>query len=1835
LLLPPRLCKTAARPLGGNKMRHFDFLIFSILGLSILTAMTPLHAQDGALIPERRLVLSQDVDLPGGDIASIFDTTLNACESACLANTTCTAFTFNAKANACFIKANPGEPAAFSPAWSGTILTAKSAAQDLAQLRFGDLNFLSPYDFDSAVTQANDMGNAYVTNTWTAEEHMASAVSAESNGNYDVAFRFAGAAINLLDSAYDWAEFARLVLLASERDTANQSNFRNLAFSGAINAYLRAEDLGLRHNILITLGDAAEKIGRGRDKVQALRLAQALQPRDDTALALDDAMGKYGFRIQANEVESDSARPRICVTFTERLVASGVDYSTFVQLPEPGLTVSNDGYRQLCVEGVEHGQRYALTFREGLPAADGQTLAKSITVSGYLRDRSPSVRLAARGYVLPALGGATLPIETVNTDKLELTLYRVTDRNLLRSLQNGYFGSSLQDYETYDFSSEIGTQIWSGTAEVKNDINRDVTTRLPMDEALKGQASGIYVLRASVPGADPYNNPAAWQWFAVSDLGMTTLSGVDGLHVFVRSLGTAAAKAGVEVELLSTANEVLGTATTDARGYVMFVAGLTRGTGSAAPAMVVARDGEADLGFLSLTDPEFDLSDRGVEGRQAAPPVDVFLTTDRGAYRAGETIFATALARDADARAIEGLPLTAILSRPDGVEYSRQLIDDQGAGGHVFAMPVGGSAPRGPWTLTILADAKGDTLARQTILVEDFLPERIDFTLSLDQGDIALTDAPTLTIDARYLFGAPGADMAVEGEVRLSQDSSVKGWEGYAFGRYDGGFSSVTDSLETTRTDATGQAVIDLALPFVEDPGVPLQMQATLRVSEGSGRPVERQISKPISPAAPMIGIKPLFESVAAEGKDARFDLIAVGTDLKPISMQVKWVLTRIQTDYQWYSRDGNWNWQPLITRSPVAQGDAMLGDAPLEISSPVQWGRYELLVERMGGAPAASSVTFYAGWYAPADTESTPDTLELSLDKPAYAPGETAMLRLVPRAAGTALISVLSNHLVSMLAVEVAEGENLIELPVTDAWGAGVYVTASVLRPMDLAAGRNPTRTLGLAYAQIAPGDRALTATIQAPAEADPRGALDVVVKVDGVVPGQKAWVTLAAVDVGILNLTAFAAPDPSAYYFGQRKLGMGIRDIYGRLIDGMAGDMGFVRSGGDAAKQARLQTPPPTEELVAYFSGPIEVGADGMARVMFTLPSFNGTVKLMAVAWSAKGVGQASQDVLVRDPVVVTASLPRFLAPGDETRILLEIVHATGPSGRVSLDVTADASLTLGSVPSGVDLADLGKSVVEIPLTAAAEGIHKITVRLTTSDGKLLTKELTLPVMVNDPPVVRVSRFDLAKGQQFTFDASVFADLMPGSAHATLAVGTIARLNAPGVLQVLDAYPYGCTEQMTSKALPLLYFEDMARLMGLPGASDMGKRIEQAVAEILTNQDSSGAFGLWSPGSGDMWLDAYVTDFLSRARARGFAVPDQAFRQALDNLRNQVNYQPDFDEGGEALAYALMVLAREGAAAVGDLRYYADVKADAFSTPTGMAQLGAALASYGDQPRADAMFTRAARAVSNLPLADADQWFRYDYGTNRRDAAAVLALASEAGSRAVDAELLTTRITTNGPLSTQEATWTLLAANALVDGVAAKDITLNGVAADGPMVKVLDRDSRDPVLVRNNGVDTTLTVTTYGVPLAWEPAGGNGYAITRTYYTLEGVPASLDNLKTGNRLAVVLEVTPFGRGQARLMVSDPLPAGFEIDNPNLITGGSRDALDWLNLDTYATHTEFRQDRFLAAVDRFNNETFRLAYIVRAVSPGTFHHPAAFVEDMYRPDLAARSETGSVTIGH
>ena len=410
-----------------------------------------------------------------------------------------------------------------------------------------------------------------------------------------------------------------------------------------------------------------------------------------------------------------------------------------------------------------------------------------------------------------------------------------------------------------------------------------------------------------------------------------------------------------------------------------------------------------------------------------------------------------------------------------------------------------------------------------------------------------------------------------------------------------------------------------------------------------------------------------------------------------------------------------------------------------------------------------------------------------------------------------------------------------------------------------------------------------------------------------------------------------------------------------------------------------------------------------DGTAEIVFDIPDFAGTARVMAVAWSKDKVGRAVGDVIIRDPVVLTATLPRFLLNGDRGNMHLDLDNVEGAAGDYRIEVRSEGVNVVGNAaPQVLKLNAKQRSAVTVPLTASAAGAANVTVRISGPGGFAIERSYALAVKPATQILARRTVKPLAKGESLTLSSDMFADLVPGTGSVALSVGLSTALDAAALLAALDRYPFGCSEQITSRALPLLYVNDLARAAHLAFDTAVDQRIRESIDRLLARQGSNGSFGLWSAGGDDVWLDAYVTDFLTRARERGFAVPDVAFKLALDRLRNFVgNAREPAKDGGRNLAYALYVLARNGAAPVGDLRYFADTKLDDFATPIAKAQIAAALAMLGDKVRAERVYAAALASIAPQPVLD---YGRTDYGSVLRDAAALVTLASEGGAPAPD---------------------------------------------------------------------------------------------------------------------------------------------------------------------------------------------------------------------------------------
>ena len=1809
------------------------FLGFSALLLSVI-ASPPLPAQAEEA---RSVVTTENSDYFGFDLRTVQDVTLDQCKSDCIDDLSCRAFTYNPKVKWCFLKSDFNQLNHFQGAIAGKILKADTAADIGAAPA---MPFITEYMLTDARAFRDNLALA-ADQAGQGAESLASLGRIETaSSRFDQALAAYRGALSLApDDYFLWIETAE-----SMGRAYNHSYLAGQGALAAINAYQLSRTTETRARALAVLGDTLDKSSNYRAGINAYKAS--LDLKDDVAVrsAYLGLRARQGFRIVNHTIDSDSATPRACVEFSEPLVKSGADYASFVTLDGAAPKAIEAKDRQICVEGLTHGQRYKITFRAGLPSSVDEPLAAASDLDIYVQDRAAMVRFTGDGFVLPGSVRRGIPIVSVNTDSADLKLYRVGDRAIAGLLNESRFLTQLDGYSASRIESENGELVWEGKIEISPELNKDVVTSFPVDEALPERKPGVYVLTAAASnGRSNEWDTKATQWFVVSDVGLTTYAGTDGLNVFARSLDTAGPLDGVELQLIAKNNEVLGTATTDADGRATFTAGLMRGTAANTPAVILAKKGEGDFVFLDMTRAGFDLSDRGVTGRPAPGAIDVLAWTERGIYRAGETVHASALARDIEANAVEKLPLTFVFNRPDGVEDRRMVSDGAALGGHTIDLPLMENSMRGTWTMQVYTDPKGTAIAEKTFLVDDFVPDRIEFDMTSEAKEVEAGVAAPVSVEGRYLYGAPGAGLEIEGDVALKPTHQDPAYPDYVFGLAD------EEAIEESRIplegldvlDEDGKATFDINVADLPATTQRLEALVTLRMMEAGGRAVERSLTLPVKSEGAMIGVKPEFKGDLSENTVANFNVITVGADGKKQAMQgLPWKLLAVERNYQWYRDGSSWRYEPVLSTSQVANGTLDVTADGGKISVPVTWGRYRLEVESPEPEGPATSVEFDAGWYVAASSTETPDALEISLDKESYAVGDTAKLKVSPRHAGQVLVTIGAESLIATQTAAIGAEGGEIDIPVTQEWGPGSYVTATLFRPGSDQESRMPMRAIGITWLKVDPADRKLNLSLDLPEKTLPRQPLDISLKVAGAGVGEEAYITVAAVDVGILNLTRYEAPDPATWYFGQRRLGMEIRDLYGRLIDGSLGTTGRLRTGGDGGEGA-LQGDPPKEKLVAFFAGPVKLDADGNAKVSFDIPQFNGTARVMAVAWTKTGVGSASKDVVIRDPVVVTASLPKFLAPGDRSDLRLDIANTDAPAGDYTLEITHNASVMVEQTGASqtVKLEAGGKTALTLPLIGGEIGDGLITLKLSNGNGLSLEQALNIPVRPAAMPITTRRPLEIAANGSLTIDDQLLADSQIAGASVSLSVSRAAAFDIPALLMALDRYPYGCTEQTSSRALPLLYLSELSKQSGLPEDTETQKRVQDAIYRVLANQSSSGSFGLWSPGYGDLWLDAFVTDFLTRAREQKFDVPEQAMLQGLSNLQNSISYDVNVSTQGNEIAYALYVLARNRKAAISDLRYYADTKLSEFSSPLARAHLAAALGLYGDAQRATSIFENALGLSRDSVMTASLS--RTDYGSSLRDGAAILALAAEArpvpGIIPELSKLVAKQWENKRWTSTQEQTWMLLAARSVKDADKDLKLEINGAARDGGYAAQMTGKSllENPLTIANRTSEPVSAVlTTVAAPIDPLPAGGDGFAIERTYYTLDGEEANVTEAQQNERYVVVLKVTEHNNWASRIIITDLLPAGFEIDNPSLVDSAKLANFDWLG-ETEAAHTEFRYDRFVAAFNRSegDNRDVTLAYVVRAVTPGTYDLPAAQVEDMYRPQYSARTATGRMQV--
>ncbi|MGX9742897.1 alpha-2-macroglobulin family protein [Pseudocitrobacter corydidari] len=1522
--------------------------------------------------------------------------------------------------------------------------------------------------------------------------------------------------------------------------------------------------------------------------------------------------------------------------------------------------------KELRLRHLEPKRELIVTIDPELVAVNKETLGKGVEKTISTRDIAPTVGFASRGSLLPGKVVEGLPVMALNVNNVDVNFYRVKPESLASFVSSWEYRNSLSNWES-DELLKMADLVYTGRFDLNPERNTREKLLLPLKDIKPLQQSGVYIAVMNQAGHYNYSNAATL--FTLSDIGLSAHRYHNRLDVFTQSLENGAAQSAVDVQLLNEKGQTLAQANSDAQGHA------TLQTDKEAALVLARKDGQTTL--LDLKLPALDLAEFAIAGAPGYSK-QFFMFGPRDLYRPGETVILNGLLRDGDGKPLAEQPVKIDVVKPDG-QVVRSVVSKPVNGLYQLNYPLDSGAATGMWH--IRANTGDNQRQEWDFHVEDFMPERLALNLSAEKTPLAPEDDVKFGVVGYYLYGAPANGNTLQGKLFLRPlRDAVAALPGFQFG--DIAEQNLSRSLDeaSLTLDEKGRGEVTTSSQWQEAHS-PLQVILQASLLESGGRPVTRRAEQAIWPAPELPGIRPQFASKAVydyrtdttvnqpivdEDSQAAFDIVyanAQGERKAVEGLQVR--LIRERRDYYWnWSEDEGWKSQ--FDQKDLVEGEESLNlkaDETGKVSFPVEWGAYRLEVK--GPNDTLSSVRFWAGysWQDNSDGSGAarPDRVTMKLDKPSYKPGDTIKLHVAAPAAGKGYAMVESSEgpLWWQEITVPAEGLDLT-IPVDKSWNRhDLYLSTLVVRPGDKSRSATPKRAVGVLHLPLGDENRRLNIALDAPAKMRPNQPLTVKVKVDrkeGAAPKQ-VNVLLSAVDSGVLNITDYTTPDPWQGFFGQKRYGADIYDIYGQVIEGQ-GRLASLRFGGDGDELKRGGKPPVNHvTIIAQQAQPVTLDENGEGTVTLPIGDFNGELRVMAQAWTDEDFGSSEDKVVVAAPVIAELNMPRFLAGGDTARLTLDITNLTDKPQTLNVQLAASGLIQLeGAQPAPITLQPGVRNIQFVPVSAKegfGDGQVDITVSGLTLPGETLppvSKSWKLGVRPAFPAQTVNMGAALQPGESWNVPPDSLANFSPATVQGQLLLSGKPPLNLARYIRELKAYPYGCLEQTASGLFPSLYTNAaQLKTLGITGDSDEKRRaaVDVGISRMLQMQRQDGGFALWDKeGPEEYWLTAYAMDFLVRAGEQGYSVPADAINKGNNRLLRYLQepglmtlrYSDDVAASRFAVqAYAAQVLARQQKAPLGALREIWERHAQAKSGLSLM-QLGVALKAMGDAPRSE----EAIQLALKTPRADTPRWIG-DYGSALRDNALMLALMEE-NKLLPDAQntllqTLSEQAFGERWLSTQESNSLFLAGRGLADlpgnWQAQTSLDAAPLQSDKAQTRNLDADQLGALQVTNSGTQPLwLRLDATGYPEYSPEPVSNVLQIERQILGTDGRPKAISSLRSGDLVLVRLEINA-SQNVPDALVVDMLPAGLELENQNLanssasLADNAGEAQNLINQMQQADiqHMEFRDDRFVAAIAVNENQPVTLVYLARAVMPGTYQLPQPQVESMYVPQWRATGQ--------
>ena len=1291
--------------------------------------------------------------------------------------------------------------------------------------------------------------------------------------------------------------------------------------------------------------------------------------------------------------------------------------------------------------------------------------------------------------------------------------------------------------------------------------------------------------------------------------------------------------------------------------------GLVEITPKGVPFIAVA-EADKQKAYVRVVDGEEQSVSRfDVGGKDIQKGLKGFIYGERGVWRPGDTLHISFMLEDREKRIPDKHPVALEIYNPRGQFYTK-MISTQGTNGfYTFAVPTQADDPTGLWNAYVKV---GGTAFHKSLRIETIKPNRLKITLALPTILQASSKDVYAPLTSSWLTGATASRLKAKVEMSLSKvNTQFKNYGQYLFNNPATDFTTVRADVFNGVLDAEGRAGVNIQLPVAT--GAPGMLNATLttRVFEPGGDASIYSQTVPFSPFTSYVGInlnQPKGKYIETD-KDHVFDIVTVNDQGQPVNRSnLEYKIYRIS--WSWWWENGEESFGTYINNSsitPVASGNLQTtgGKASFKfrINYP-DWGRYLVYVKDRESGHATGG-TVYIDWpdWRGRSNKTDPSGIKMlafSLDKDSYEIGETATAIIPAAAGGRALVSLENGSTVLQQQwLEVSDqGDTKLTFKITPEMAPNVYLHISLLQPHAQTVNDLPIRMYGIAPVFVTNRQTILQPQIKMPEVLRPETDFNVTVSEKS---GKPMTYTLAIVDDGLLDLTNFKTPDPWNEFYAREALGIRTWDMYDDVLGASGGRYSSLFSTGGDASLKPADAKANRFKPVVKFIGPFYLAKGKQQTHTLKLPMYVGSVRAMVVAGQDSAYGNAEKTAFVRTPLMLLSTLPRVLSTQEEITVPVNVFAMENQvkNVTVSLEASGAGVQITGNRQQSLTFDQPGDQLAYFTLKTGSK-TGKATIHLTASGNGQQTKE-TIEIEVRNPnPVVTLRNSQWIEAGQEAELSYTLAGSSSANNQVQLEVSRIPSVDISRRFDFLYNYQHHCTEQLTSKALPLLFVSQF-KAVDEQEVEKIKTNVQEAIRQIYARQLPNGGFVYW-PGNAvaDEWITSYTGMFLTLAQEKGYAVHPNVLnkwkrfqRAAAQNWRmpqeasNWQIWQSELQQ-----AFRLYTLALAGAPEYGAMNRMKEQPGLSIQAKW---RLAAAYALTGKMKPAGELVYNAETTV--IPYSS----MNLIYGSSDRDEAMILEtliLMKRDRDALQQAKKVSQNLAQENWFSTQSTAFALMAMGRLAEQLSGTlDFTWNWNGKQQPAVKsakaVFEKEiatspKSGTVSVKNQGkgalsVDLITRTQLLNDTL---PAIADNIRLDVKYTDMAGSPISVEDIRQGTDFmsAVTLSNISGTSDYSNLALTHIIPSGWEIYNERMIvpeasSSNSNEAnTPESSADKY-TYKDIRDDRVLTYFDLRRGESKTFTVRLQATYAGNFILPAIQCEAMYDAVVQARTKAGRTTV--